>query len=68
MARLREALKTDNVEEINSAAESLTMIWHEAAEKMYKSAGTGPGGPGPDGDASTPPKDKPVDADFEVVD
>jgi len=68
VARLREALKTDNVEEINSAAESLTMIWHEAAEKMYKSAGTGPGGPGPDGDASTPPKDKPVDADFEVVD
>ncbi len=68
VARVREALKTDNIEEIKSATESLTQVWHAAAEKMYASANAGPGGPGPDGAGGSSTKDKPVDADFEVVD
>jgi len=68
VARVREALKTDNIEEIKSATESLTQVWHGAAEKMYASANAGPGGQGPDGPGGASTKEKPVDADFEVVD
>jgi molecular chaperone DnaK len=67
VARVREALKTDNVDEINASAEALTQVWHEAAQKMYQAANAGgPQGPGPDM-GGAPPKDKTVDADFEVV-
>ncbi|HEX7880995.1 MAG TPA: molecular chaperone DnaK [Candidatus Eisenbacteria bacterium] len=67
VTRVREALKTDNVDEITSSAEALTQVWHEAAQKMYAAAGAGPQGPGPDAAGGAPPKDKTVDADFEVV-
>jgi molecular chaperone DnaK len=68
VGRVREALKGENVDEIKSASEALTAVWHEAAQQMYQKAGAQPGaGPsGAAGDASG--GGKTVDADFEVVD
>jgi molecular chaperone DnaK len=72
VARVREALKGNDVDEIRSASEALTAVWHEAAGKMYQQTGGGQsGGPGPEGGQQAgpgPEKDKTVDADFEVVD
>jgi len=74
VGRVREALKTDNLDEIKSASEALTQIWHDAAGKMYQQAGGqagptgGPGGPEAGPSDSGEKKDKTVDADFEVVD
>jgi len=36
VGRVKEALKTNNVDEIKSATEALTSVWHEAAGKMYQ--------------------------------
>jgi len=36
VARLKEALKTNNTDEIKSATEALTTVWHQAAGKMYQ--------------------------------
>lgn len=41
VARVKEALKTDNLDEIKSATESLTQTWHEAAGKMYQETQAG---------------------------
>jgi len=73
VARVKEAAKTDNLEEIKSATQALTQTWHEAAGKMYQktqagaqraqgaSADTGPA------EGKKGGKDQPVDADYEVV-
>ena len=74
VARVREALKGENLEEISAAADALTQVWHEASAKMYQTAGGGPAQPGPDGDPGAGPasgagaKGATKDADFEVVD
>jgi molecular chaperone DnaK len=66
VGRVREALKTENIDEIKSASEALTTVWHEAAQQMYQKSGPeGTGGAGPTPDAGG---GKTVDADFEVVD
>ncbi|MFH1336344.1 MAG: molecular chaperone DnaK, partial [Candidatus Zixiibacteriota bacterium] len=39
MGRVREALKTNRKDEIKSATEALTTVWHEAASKMYQQSG-----------------------------
>jgi molecular chaperone DnaK len=66
VARVRDALSKDDVEEMKSAMEALTQIWHQAASKMYSAASGGQGGgqgggqsggPGGSG-AGTPPKDE----------
>jgi molecular chaperone DnaK len=44
IGRLKEANKTENVDEIKSAIDGLNQIWHQAASQMYQTAG-GPGGP-----------------------
>jgi molecular chaperone DnaK len=36
MGRVREALKTNRIDEIKSATEALTTVWHETAGKMYQ--------------------------------
>jgi molecular chaperone DnaK len=65
--RLKEAAKTDNVEEIKTASEALTATWHEVSAKMYQSQGagadSGPGQSGPNQGSG----EGAVDADFEVV-
>jgi molecular chaperone DnaK len=82
VGRVREALKKDDHEEIKSASDALTQVWHDAASKMYSaaSAGAGQGPQAGAGSGGEKEKDKdkdkgggdkgggPVDADFEVVD
>jgi molecular chaperone DnaK len=79
MERVRESLKTNRMEEIKSATEALTTVWHEAAGKMYQhtqagSAGQNRGpnaqaeyGEGKTAESGKSEKDSPVDADYEVV-
>jgi molecular chaperone DnaK len=74
MGRVREALKTNRLEEIKSATEALTTVWHEAASKMYQHTQAGSTGQnqGPNTQAEhregkNSEKDSPVDADYEVV-
>jgi molecular chaperone DnaK len=79
--RIKEALKSNNVGEMQSATESLNQLWHSAASTMYQRTASGAAGPGAApgsggsaddsasrrGDASGS-KGKTVDADYEVVD
>jgi molecular chaperone DnaK len=77
VGRVKEALKTENVDEIKSASEALTQIWHEAAGKMYAEAqqqagaqsaqGPGAGQAGPQAGPKEEKEGDAVDADFEVV-
>jgi len=80
----KEALKTENVESIDKAAEEVMTASHKLAEEIYKktSAETGQADTGQQEGAETPPGDEQpstgdtkgkddegaVDADFEVVD
>jgi molecular chaperone DnaK len=72
--RLKEAVKADNTDEMKSASEALTSIWHEISAKLYQQQASaqqqGPGGNGGgQSQESDEKKDKDaVDADFEVVD
>jgi molecular chaperone DnaK len=70
--RVREALKTNNIDEIKSATEALTTVWHEAAGKMYQHTTSNPQGQRTTADKehSEGKRDRegePVDADYEVV-
>ncbi|MFH0777747.1 MAG: molecular chaperone DnaK [Candidatus Eisenbacteria bacterium] len=77
VSRVREALKADNPDEIKSAADALTQVWHDAAGQMYSKASqqAGPqagadfsqGQAGPQGPSKGPKEGDAVDADFEVV-
>jgi len=72
IGRLKEAVKSDNIDEIKSSMEALTQIWHGAASKMYESATAGAeAGPQPTGESAEPGEgksDQAEEADFEVVD
>ncbi len=72
VAKLNDALKTDNVDQINSAISSLEQTLHAMAEHMYKSAGAGAGGDasaaagaGASASSSKPADDNVIDAEFE---
>ena len=75
VARVRDALTKDATDEIKSATEALTQTWHEAASKIYASAGASSQEPSgqegaKSGDKGGKKDDKgegAVDADFEVV-
>ena len=82
VSRVKEAVKSNNTDEMRSATEALTQVWHEAASQMYARASQsgpqpgagGPGAPGSDGDHAGPQpgsrerkEGDAVDADFEVV-
>jgi molecular chaperone DnaK len=76
VARVTEVLKTDNPDEVKSATEALTTVWHEAASRMYQSqaqakAGTeqSQGTTGRTGKAEGKEggQGEAVDADYEVV-
>jgi molecular chaperone DnaK len=73
--RVKEALNSDNQEDIKSATEALTQVWHQVSTELYQQA-TPPGG-----DTEQPPRSAPtdevdpsteegevIDADYEVVD
>jgi molecular chaperone DnaK len=82
--KCKEALKTDNVEQINAATEEMMTASHKLAEEIYKqtqaqqqAGGTADTGPQPDAQQTSQEqpqaekKDKgdgAVDADYEVVD
>jgi len=73
--RLKEAVKKDDVNEMKSASEALTLVWHEVSARMYQQQGAGPGGgqpPGSSDDARGGRGDgkggnDAIDADYEVV-
>jgi len=71
VGRVREAIKTDNVNEIKSALEALNQIWNEVSAKLYQQQqppeGTGPQ-PGPQPDSETANEKEVEEADYEVVD
>jgi molecular chaperone DnaK len=73
VARVKEALKTDNLDEIKSATEALTQTWHEAASKMYQKTQAGAhqaqGATTQTGQAEEKQRGEgeAVDADYEVV-
>ena len=77
VGRVKEALKTNNIDEIKSATEALTTVWHEAAGKMYQQTQQAQAGAGAQTQGTTsqtgPQEGKksgegePVDADYEVV-
>jgi molecular chaperone DnaK len=77
LGRLKEAQKSNNVNEMKSALEQLNKEWNEAATKMYSRTGGGaqqnaPHQAGADAAGSAAAeengKSKVQDADFEVVD
>jgi len=72
VGRVKEALKSENFDEIKSSSDDLNKIWSEAASKMYAQDQNGAqGAAGNPGEAQAEPesKDENVqDADFEVVD
>ncbi|MEE4312220.1 MAG: molecular chaperone DnaK [candidate division KSB1 bacterium] len=73
--RVKEAIKTDNVDEIKSSLQDLEKLWNELSGKIYQQAtAEGAGGPQAGGAAQAEgdgagAEDKDVEeADFEVVD
>jgi molecular chaperone DnaK len=82
VGRVKEALKTSNMDEIKSATEALTSVWHEAAGKMYQHTTTdtqgqrattdreyseGKSAEGRSASGGKTREGEPVDADYEVV-
>lgn len=68
--RVKQALETNNNEEIKSATDELTQIWHEASAQLYQQTADAEQGTAPEEGApteETPPEDV-VDAEYEVVD
>ncbi len=70
VGRVKEALKKQDMQEIKSATEALTSVWHEAASKMYQkstaqASSAGANKEGKSGQGND--KSNSVDADYEVV-
>jgi molecular chaperone DnaK len=71
VSRLKEAVKTENLNEIKSSTDALNQVWSEASSQMYQQTagaqGAQPGGEATDDSQKT--KDEKVEeADYEVVD
>ncbi|KUP23835.1 molecular chaperone DnaK [Paenibacillus sp. DMB5] len=64
--KVKAALETDNLEEINAATEALTEIVQQLSVKLYEQAAQEQ--PGAEGAPEGAKKDNVVDADYEVVD
>lgn len=67
VSRLNETLKTDDVDQINSAIAALEQSLHAMAEHLYKSAGAQPGPEAAQASGSSKPTgdDNVIDAEFE---
>ncbi len=74
MGRLKEASKTDNLEEIRSATDALNQSWNEVSSDLYQQAGAQGQDTGQATGQDSPKdsqggKDESVEeADYEVVD
>ncbi|NBD22881.1 molecular chaperone DnaK [Paenibacillus glycinis] len=68
--KVTAALSTDDVEQINTAAQELTEIIQQLSVKLYEQAQAAGGGEGagPEAGGAQGGKDNVVDADYEVVD
>ncbi|UQZ32965.1 molecular chaperone DnaK [Paenibacillus sp. PK3_47] len=66
--KLKAAVETDNLEEINAATEALTEVVQQLSVKLYEQAQAEQGAEGGQGAAEGTKKDNVVDADYEVVD
>ncbi len=74
VSRLKEALKSESLEEIKSATEGLNQVWSEASSAMYQQAG--PQAQGAEGQSTESEQAQPSgsdkenveEADYEVVD
>ncbi len=72
LSRLKEAVKNENTEEMKSASEALTAVWHEVSAKLYQQQASSTQGAqsnaesGQDQNSGKDDQDA-VDADFEVV-
>ncbi|MDU4698451.1 MAG: molecular chaperone DnaK [Paenibacillus sp.] len=65
---LKKALESDDLEQINAAAEKLTEIVQQLSVKLYEQASQAAGAEGAADAAGGQPRDNVVDADYEVVD
>ncbi len=75
VGRLKEAIKSDNINELKSAIEALNQIWHQAAAKMYEAAsaaqaaqGAAQSGPGPQAKTEEAKAPEAEEADYEIID
>jgi molecular chaperone DnaK len=76
--RTKEAVKSDDINEVSSSKEQLESVLNDVSMKLYKATGSeytgaetgAPGGAGGGSAGEKPPEDEEevVDADFEVVD
>ncbi len=73
--RVKEALKGTSNDDIKSATEALTQVWHQVASELYQQASdqqpgaeAGPEGPQQEPGAEPKQDGDAVDAEFEVVD
>ncbi len=74
VSRLKDALKSENLNEIKSATDALNQVWSESASTLYQQATASQGGPGQatgdetSGATSEKSDEKVEEADYEVVD
>ncbi len=63
VGRVREAIKSENLDEIKASSEALTQLWNEVSSQMYQQSDAGA-----QSEASEQPAENVEEADFEVVD
>lgn len=72
VGRVKEAQKSDNLDELKSSVDALNEVWQAASQQMYQQAGPPPGADGqPGGEAGAQAEGETgdvQDADYEVVD
>jgi len=68
VGRVKEAIKTDNIDEMKSSTEALSTVWNEMASKMYQQTSSEEGAQTGGQSASGDKEEKVEEADFEVVD
>lgn len=70
VSRLKEAIKTENLNEMKSATDALNQMWNEVSSQMYQQTSGAQGAqPGPEASDDSQKKDEKVEeADYEVVD
>jgi molecular chaperone DnaK len=66
----KDALRTGDAATIRSSLDELNVAYSAAGASMYQNASAGGTEPAPGGEAGQPhpPKDEPVEADYEIVD
>ncbi len=68
IGRVKEALKGDNVSEMESSVEALNQIWQQASTEMYQNVNQQQAQPGPEASQQkTGTDDQTVDAEFEEM-